>query len=66
MPYIVLMMKKAILLLLITIGFLSAALAQPAGSPVAVNGALSVKGGKIVNKNGVPPQLRGISLSWSL
>jgi endoglucanase len=37
-----------------------------AQTPVAVNGALTVKGNKIVNKNGVPPQLRGISLSWSL
>jgi endoglucanase len=60
------MMKRSVLLLLITIGFLSAAVAQPAGSPIAINGALSVKDGKIVNKNGVPPQLRGISLSWSL
>ncbi|RWY51032.1 glycoside hydrolase family 5 protein [Mucilaginibacter gilvus] len=60
------MMKKFVLLLLITLGSLTAAIAQPAGSPVALNGALSVKDGKIVNKNGVPPQLRGISLSWSL
>ncbi|MEO7213606.1 glycoside hydrolase family 5 protein [Mucilaginibacter sp.] len=60
------MMKKSVLLLLITLSVLSVAIGQPAGSPVAVNGALSVKGSKIVNKNGVPPQLRGISLSWSL
>ncbi|WP_224746456.1 glycoside hydrolase family 5 protein [Mucilaginibacter rigui] len=37
-----------------------------AQTPVAVNGALTIKGNKIVNKNGVPPQLRGISLSWSV
>lgn len=37
-----------------------------AQTPVAVNGALRVNGNTIVNKNGNPPQLRGISLSWSL
>jgi len=40
-------------------------LAQPP-RPVEVNGQLQVIGNKLVNKNGVPPQLRGISLSWSL
>ncbi|WP_183549995.1 glycoside hydrolase family 5 protein [Mucilaginibacter sp. AK015] len=51
-------------LLLLAILFVSAgALAQ---TPVDLNGALTVKGNQIVNKNGVPPQLRGISLSWSL
>ena len=34
--------------------------------PVDVNGALSVSGNQLVNKAGVPPQLRGVSLSWSL
>ena len=37
-----------------------------AQTPVAINGALSVKGNQIVNKNGVPPQLRGLSFSWSI
>ena len=37
-----------------------------AQTPVQINGALSVANGQIVNKNGVPPQLRGISFSWSL
>lgn len=37
-----------------------------AQSPVEKNGQLSVKDGQIVNKDGVPPQLRGISFSWSL
>ncbi|MGZ3871896.1 MAG: glycoside hydrolase family 5 protein [Mucilaginibacter sp.] len=37
-----------------------------AQTPVAVNGALTVSGNTIVNKNGHPPQLRGISFSWSL
>lgn len=59
-------MKKYALVVLAALAFAIAANAQPGGSPVAVNGALSVKDGKIVNKNGVPPQLRGISLSWSL
>ena len=40
-------------------------LAQPL-RPVGVNGTLKVKGGMLVNKEGIPPQLRGISLSWSL
>jgi endoglucanase len=40
--------------------------AQNHNSPVAINGALSVKNGIIVNKNGVPPQLRGLSFSWSV
>ncbi|MCR8559492.1 glycoside hydrolase family 5 protein [Mucilaginibacter sp. BJC16-A38] len=37
-----------------------------AQTPVAINGALRVEGDKIVNKNDVAPQLRGISFSWSL
>ena len=44
----------------------SAAIAQSVQTPVAVNGALRVEHGKIVNKNGIPPQLRGVSFSWSL
>jgi endoglucanase len=56
------MKLKAILLLT----GLMAGMALFAQTPVAVNGALTVKGNKIVNKNGLPPQLRGISLSWSL
>jgi endoglucanase len=35
-------------------------------SPVARNGALKVQDGKLVNREGIAPQLRGISLSWSL
>nr|WP_294944727.1 glycoside hydrolase family 5 protein [uncultured Mucilaginibacter sp.] len=66
LPYISFMIKKCALLILTILGVNTFTFAQPAGSPVAVNGALSVKGGKIVNKDGVPPQLRGISLSWSL
>lgn len=33
---------------------------------VSKHGALSVKNGLIVNSKGLPPQLRGISLSWSI
>jgi endoglucanase len=40
--------------------------AQKAATPVAINGALSVSNGQIVNKDGVPPQLRGLSFSWSI
>jgi endoglucanase len=35
-------------------------------TPVASNGSLKVLNGKIVNSHGVAPQLRGVSLSWSL
>jgi len=37
-----------------------------AQTPVALNGALSVKDGKVVNQHGVPPELRGLSFSWSI
>lgn len=56
------MRMKAVLL---WIGMVTG-IASFAQKPVAINGALTVNGNKIVNKNGVPPQLRGISLSWSL
>jgi endoglucanase len=56
-------MKKiaAVILLIICTG--SGLLAQ---TPAAINGALHVSGGQVVNQNGVPPQLRGISFSWSI
>ncbi len=37
----------------------------PEGSPVALNGALSVVDGKIVGQHGNPVTLRGMSLFWS-
>jgi len=37
----------------------------PAGSPVALHGQLSVKNGKIVDKNNEPFQMRGMSFFWS-
>ena len=39
--------------------------AQPAGSPVAKHGKLSVKGNRIVNKDGQPVALRGMSFYWN-
>lgn len=56
-------MKVKVYLFIISLFTGNALFAQ---KPVIVNGALSVRGNKIVNKNGVEPQLRGISLSWSL
>lgn len=60
------MTMKIPLFTLLLICSASLSFAQPAGSPVAINGTLSIKNGQIVNKNGIPPQLRGISFSWSL
>ena len=58
-------MKKGILLF-----FLPALISIMACSQqtdwVAQNGQLKVLNGKIVNSKNVPPQLRGISLSWSI
>lgn len=58
-------MKKIAVVLFFCAALCQAIVAQ-SQTPVAVNGALKVKGNQIVNKKGVPPQLRGISLSWSL
>jgi endoglucanase len=35
-------------------------------SPVEKNGSLKVEKGQVVNQFGVPPQLRGMSFSWSI
>ncbi|SDL18894.1 glycoside hydrolase family 5 protein [Siphonobacter aquaeclarae] len=37
-----------------------------AQTPVRRHGALRVESGRIVDQHGVPPQLRGISFSWSV
>jgi endoglucanase len=58
-------MKKAIWIFLLSV-LTTPIFAQTAQTPVAINGALRVENGRIVNQNGVPPQLRGISFSWSL
>jgi endoglucanase len=52
----------AIILISIFISFESHLYAQ---SPVALHGKLSVVGNQIVDKNGEPVQLRGMSLFWS-
>lgn len=54
---------KTVAIFLLSVLFAISIFAQ---TPVALNGALTVEGGKIVNKNGAAPQLRGISFSWSL
>ncbi|MFC3197900.1 glycoside hydrolase family 5 protein [Parapedobacter deserti] len=40
--------------------------AQLINTPIAKHGPLEVKGGRIVNQHNQPPQLRGISFSWSI
>lgn len=46
--------------------FVNGSTAQKQQTPVEKHGFLSVKEGKMVNQLGVPPQLRGISFSWSI
>lgn len=50
--------------LLVFVGFQS--MAQQIKHPVDLHGALRIEGNQMVNAAGVPPQLRGISLSWSI
>jgi len=59
-------MKKSTGVFLLSLIFNTALFAQSAQTPVAINGALSVENGIIVNKSGSAPQLRGISFSWSI
>jgi len=59
-------MRKAAGILFFGLILYTAAFAQSNGTPVSENGPLRVENGQVVNKKGVPPQLRGISLSWSL
>jgi endoglucanase len=40
--------------------------AQSGQTPVMINGALRVENNNIVNIKGVPPQLHGVSFSWSI
>ena len=35
-------------------------------TPVQYHGQLSVKNGKVINEHHLPPQLRGMSMSWSI
>ncbi|MBE9585461.1 glycoside hydrolase family 5 protein [Mucilaginibacter sp. JRF] len=60
-------MKKVIILLIsMSILMLQSAYPQVNSTPGTKNGKLSVRDGRIVNEHGNPPQLRGISLSWSI
>ncbi len=56
-------MKQAVFIFLIVICANSLLSAQ---TPVARNGALRVKNGQVVNQYGQPPELRGLSFSWSI
>jgi endoglucanase len=56
-------MRKLIVIILFITSVNNSLFAQ---TPVNKNGFLRVVGGQIVNQNGVPPQLRGISFSWSI
>lgn len=58
-------MRKAFFAALFCLGLQTALFAQTE-MPVAINGALQVKNGRIVNQKGIEPQLRGLSFSWSL
>jgi len=58
-------MMKSILVFIAAVGVFNTSMAQTQ-TLVARNGALKVQDGKIVNQQGVTPQLRGISFSWSL
>jgi endoglucanase len=49
----------------IWIALATLALAANAATPVEVHGTLSVQGSKVVNKNGEPAKLSGMSLFWS-
>lgn len=58
-------MKRLIIIALTLMFFSVPVTAQPLRA-VDMHGALRTDGNQLVNKNGVPPRLRGISLSWSL
>ena len=59
-------MKKLMFILATFLLFVLPSMAQQIKSPVEINGALRIAGNQMVNKDGIAPQLRGISLSWSL
>jgi endoglucanase len=58
-------MMRLLLIIILVFAITTVTFAQNL-SPVARNGALKVHDGKLVNQQGIAPQLRGISLSWSL
>ncbi|GAA4315478.1 hypothetical protein GCM10023149_12110 [Mucilaginibacter gynuensis] len=57
---------KYIVALLIVCAVCFTHLQSIAQKPVAKNGWLQVKNGQVVNQHGKAPQLRGISMSWSI
>ena len=59
-------MKKLMFIVAALLLLVLPSMAQQIKSPVELNGALHISGNQMVNKDGIPPQLRGISLSWSL
>ena len=59
-------MRKSTAIILLCLLYNQSTKAQSTQTPEADNGALRVENYRIVNKNGVAPQLRGISLSWSI
>lgn len=59
-------MKAMFGIFLLSVIFNASLIAQTIQTPVAINGALKVENNKIVNKNGIEPQLRGVSFSWSI
>jgi endoglucanase len=59
-------MKQAAAIFLFSVFIHLNVFAQSRQTPVAINGALRVQNGKVVNQHGVQPQLRGTSFSWSL
>lgn len=60
------MLKKIFVLTVALFFVMGQMIAQHANRPSDINGALKVEGNQMVNNAGIPPQLRGISLSWSV
>ncbi|MCC8409769.1 glycoside hydrolase family 5 protein [Mucilaginibacter sp. UR6-1] len=60
------MKKVTMLFALVLMLMTQAACSQTVTTPVKANGRLSVDNGRVVNEHGNPPQLRGISMSWSI
>jgi endoglucanase len=56
---------RFVFIILLTLAITTISSAQNL-TPVSLNGSLKVSNGKMVNQQGVAPQLRGVSLSWSL
>lgn len=55
-------MRRILLIAFVCMGVTS----LHAQTPVSINGVLSVKDGQVVNQYGAPPQLQGLSFSWSI